>query len=423
MRFCYVRIALLAGILAATEFAESTRTTSKVATLREERSRPSDRNGITSVGDEQRTGPIRERDMLLEQFVREVLLNDFKYHSRVVNKFVNQHATMLEENTPPQDVYKEMAGALTPNLLLATRKWKTWAYFASKYCARNGKDPHEYIVEVMSDEYGAGPLSEILAAAVNKRKTPNLVTKLEKVQISLWLRQQYQPQKVFELLRVEDAWEKGKFLNPRFATWTRYLERLHEAKETKNVVDTEVRTLCEIYGYSRLLKMLTLPENASEKSTQYLDVLKSIGLEEKRTPYQIVSLLLEDVEEVIEQFKLLFFDAPVREFWFIYAKNFDARYPDLEETLCSTLTRIFGLPQLLTMLHAAANASAKEMSGVVLWYIEFQFLEWKTLNVKKITDLEVDLTNIPKPVFEAFEKAYTKYYTKDFRPQKEDFKI
>lgn len=426
MRFCYLRAAVLAGILAATAPAESTSLSARPATLREERSPPSDRDDVaavgSSVGDEERVREFGKRIVTIPRFIKNVLLDDFnekdaavKGSSRLLNKMVKQGKT-------PQEAYIMMGSDAKKREVLTTVSWKTWAFYASKYCAQNDLDPHEYIFKVMSHHYGASQLSEVLAVAASNANMKNFAEKLQELQLSEWLREQYQPQQVFDLLKVDNAWIDNLFDSPQFVAWTHYLKRLHEVEYDENPIAFEVSSLRKFVSDISLLKMLMLPENAlHSKSEKYLELLTSIWLNDRIKPHQMVSMLLQGFEESDHQFRMLFIYETVRNYWRLYTNRFNMRYPGSNALLFERITSIYGLPKLLIKLHATVNMADEEISGMALWYLALQFSEWNTDEVIDIIRLMPDLTSSDKfPAIAVMRNAYIKY-TLGYQLSREDF--
>lgn len=429
MRFCYLPIALLAGILATRASADSTQTKLKSTPLSKERSLPSDRNDGAaigaSVGDEDRGGLLHPRIMSARQFAEEVLLNAPGYRQYVVIKASRRFDDLVASNGMPHKYYEKMVGKVPMKELLISGPWRTWAFFASKYSVYNNIDPHEYIVRVMLDYHGAKKVYEILVAAAGESTTKALAQKLQEVQIMLWVEKQYQPQAVYDLVRVADVWKDNIFASPQYAVWTRYLELLHKAEYAEDPIGTEVRSLHDFIDYSLLLEMPLFPKNVVHpKSAQYLQVLESIGLDTSYSPYGIVSMLLRGVKQSENQFTHLLLCQPAKKFWIDYTMNFNKRYPHLEVSLFETLASVISLPKLMTMLHATVIGSDEYKSGMTLSYFETQFSEWKTLKVEKMRDIKPDLTTIPhedRPVVKAVWLAYLRYCNKNTRPVKADF--
>lgn len=410
MRFRYLRIAVLAGILAATASADSTRRNS---TLREERLPPSGRNDIAaigaSVGDEDRAGRVRDNLMPISDFAKEVLLNGRDAQDKAVNKLLKKYSAMIRERKTPHELYKELVGFEAKEEVLTTNEWKSWAFFASIYSVHIREDPLEYIVEVMSNLYGAGQLSKILAVAVHDSKMKNLAEKLQEAQVSSWLQKQYQPQQVYDLLKAGEVTVDDNLDHPLAATYARYLERLREVENKRNVVATVVSDRHEIMEYGSKLRKLMLPENALDpQSAEHLQVVMSDGLKKSFSPDQIVSMLLENVKDSDHQLRLLFEYVPIRNFWMEYAKKFNRLHPGLLAPLFEKITSICGLPKLLVWLHAAVNVPDRYFSDMVRWYVELQFSEWKKSRVTDISFMMPDLTT--NPVIEAMKNAYSKYY-------------
>lgn len=418
MRFRYLRIALLTGVLAATAPADSTGTKSKSATLHEERSPPTDRDDIAAIGpsgdDEDRTGSISAQEMSIRTFIEKVLLNEYRYQNAGVGGWSEIFNKLVKENAIPHEAYESLVSNAKETTVMGSTQWRLWAFFASKYCARIGKNPHEYIFEKMTNLYGAARFSEILDAAADQSTMKNLVRKLQQMQLSSWLENQYTLQTVFNLLQLEAVWDKNIFDSPRFATWTWYLKRLPMMEYEKNPVATEVFGLYTFIDYDSLLKMPMLPMNALHpKSKPYLHVLKLIGLATEKSPYNIVSALLKGVEESDEQFTVLFMLEPEKKFWMIYVKEFNEHYPTHQVSLCDTLASTFGMPKLMTMLHAAVVGPDEKKSNMALIVLEYQFSEWKKAGVTDIEKMMQDLTDIPdedKTAIKAIGQAYLVYY-------------
>lgn len=427
MRLRYLCAALLAGIMAATAFTDSTSTTSESAASREERSRPSDRDDIAAIGasgnDEDRTGPNQAHKMTVSRFFKEVLLHDAETHSTFLNGWSNDLNKLVVEKTTPEEIYEAFVRDVTEPLL-TSHAWKRWAFYASKYCVQHNINPHKYIVEVMSDHYGAGRFSEILAVPVESPIVKKLIALLREVQILLWLRERYTLEQVFSVLQVNEVWANNIFESPRFATWTRYLQRVYNSIYKKNPVGTEVYGLWGFIKFDELLMMPMIPKNAQHsKSARYLQVFKSIGLSKKALPSQFVSLMLKVVETDEEKFTMLFTYESTRDFWMDYVKEFNKQYPHHTTSLCKTLNSIYDLPELFTMLLAAVKSPLDERSGMALWYFTLQFAEWKASRVNHIADIMPDRYNIPSeipPVITVTWQAYIKFLHK-FRLSKADF--
>lgn len=425
MRFCYLRIPLLAGILAATASANSTSTSTKLAALREERSRLSNRNDFAAMGasvsDEDRVVTFRAEEMSIRRFIEDVLLLRFPKQKRLLDGFSQVYNNMVKEQVSPQTDYKNVLKEVGDEPLLESAPWKRWAFFVSKYAFQEYGDPHEYIVAIMLEHHGASQFSEILDAAEPTMKS--LVNKLQDAQISLWAKLNYTPQTVFNLLHLEKLWDKNIFASRQFNTWTRYLEHVPNAKYVDEPVGNEVHSLCEFVGYDRLLRLLmSMGKDPGPKGVQYLEVLKSIKLNMGEFPVSIVSILLEGTQDSESQFTLLFIYEPTKKFWMTYAQAFFKRYPYIETSLCKALTAIFDVPTLLTMLHAAAIAPDKERSDMALWYLTLQFSEWKKTWATDVSYLMSDSTNLTYenwPANYAIWQAYFQFCKHGTRPTKE----
>lgn len=425
MRFCYLHIAVLAGILAATAPADSTSTS---ATLREEPSRPFDRNDLaaigSSVGDEDRAGEFGQNLMTIKHFAKNVLLNDFGVQNTAMKGLSNKFNEYVEEGLLPHEHYIEMVDDATKKGVLTTPAWISWAFFAGKYSNYEHEDPHEYIVKSMTSLYGAGQFAEVLAVAVYNPEMKFLAKKLQEVQLSSWLEKRYQPQQVFNLLQMDQVWRHNLFDSPRFVTWTHYLKCLYGVAYEKNPIGIELLILRDFIEYGALLKMLMMPENASHpKSVHYLQALMLFGLSRPTSPDQIVSMLLKGIEKSDHQFRLLFIYEPIRNCWMVYADWFNMMYPGFNAPLLEKITSIYGLPKLLVKLHAYMGTPDAELSGMTLWYVKLQFLEWKMSGVTDILEKMPDLTTSDNfLVIEVFRRAYFKYYyTSGYQLSKADF--
>lgn len=353
MRFCYLKLALLAGALASEAPADSTR-------LRVVHSYASDRDGFpvpTSIRDEKLVGvDDEERGYLtFAHFAKTVLLSD-KYTSELVEKnAVTEVSGLIVDRASPSQILSDHELSHVSSDLLADKTWVKWAYFVcASHGSKNPQKNHEAIIRAMATQCGYDTLAKKLLEAATLPNSKVFANALIQMMIDHRLDFGYKPVTLLRLLRI-DVKMDNFFESEQFGMLSHYLSVLIGPQYALNPYFYEFIVFHEWLEKAIFLKMLTSPGNAKKRrSMEYMAWLKLVWLNEKVAPYKVVFMLKFDKEQDY-LFLNLEANGPASSFWVDYWWRFRDMYPGDRESLMVTLTK--GLwPRGQTVLEAAKNA-------------------------------------------------------------------
>ncbi|KAL8005180.1 hypothetical protein Plhal703r1_c08g0043341 [Plasmopara halstedii] len=161
-----------------------------------------------------------------------------------------------------------------------------------------------------------------------------------------------------------------------FFKWVKYIRLQNGVQNEETYILAELENLIAIYGETKLVWILTLPNNQNDKGQKYLKALSSKWLNERKNPVAVVKMVIP----TSDSFLYRGFEKFSPRVWIDYHIKFYKRYPDGAHTvtLLDTLKEAFGSAKVAKMLREARVSkyvSDKDKEWA-LYFQQAQYQEW-----------------------------------------------
>ncbi|KAL7682410.1 hypothetical protein Plhal304r1_c049g0130971 [Plasmopara halstedii] len=254
-----------------------------------------------------------------------------------------------------------------PPNLLADESWRKWALFICYRDVRDWSRRHEILVHGMKTIFSSKNLEFIFRNALQDPHTTLLAAALLK----------YEPQLFDTITRNIFAEVDYRHLfSEQFFEWVKCIRLQNGDRPEETYILAELENLIAIYGETKLVWILTLPNNQNDKGQKYLKALSSKWLNERKNPVAVVKMVIP----TSDSFLYRGFEKFSPRVWIDYHIKFYKRYPDGAHTvtLLDTLKEAFGSAKVAKMLREARVSkyvSDKDKEWA-LYFQQAQYQEW-----------------------------------------------
>ncbi|KAL8011119.1 hypothetical protein Plhal710r2_c054g0161751 [Plasmopara halstedii] len=388
VHFRYLRTVVAASLLAASALARtnSTFATSQVEPL----------TGSQSIDNE-----FRGMTAMTASFFREKILKSTQRYSTLglVGIAASIVPHLLSGMTPNEyaAICKMKLGS--QNLLTDT-SWIKWAYFVCNQRVNGQMEPYRKIILAMKEFFTPEDLDIIFERALQTSQTRVVAAPLL----------EHEPIINHRLTRIMlDKIDRRDFFCVRFHQWVNYIELQSGTQNREAAVFVELMYLIDFYGETDLVQILTSRENQNELGQKYLEALSVIWLNKKKSPVDVVDMVVRTERDVCN-FLYGGFKAFSPRVWVSYHLKYYEIYRNEAQTvtLLDTLTSAVGPARVAIILRLAQkspDSSARE------WGRYFQNEQYKEWFTKGLTHEAVyktianDLTIHPWEILERYHIA------------------
>ncbi|KAL8011117.1 hypothetical protein Plhal710r2_c054g0161731 [Plasmopara halstedii] len=326
MHFRYLRTILLASLLATSALARTNLTSTTSQTVNS--------SGSQSTDEEFRT----------------FTLDHFRFVSEQTSDDLDLYR--IKDSVLPYLQSKDFAKAVGlkfgPPNLLATLSWRKWAYLICRRDVKDWSRRHEILLHGMKTIFPPENLEFIFRNALQDPHTTLLAAALLK----------YEPQLFDTITRNIFAKVDYRHLfSEQFFEWVKCIRLQNGDRPEETYILAELEHLITIYGETKLVGILTLPNNQNDKGQKYLKALSSKWLNERKNPVAVVKMVIP----TSDSFLYRGFEKFSPRVWIDYHIKFYKRYPDGAHTV--------------TLLDTLKEAFDKDKEWA-LYFQQAQYQEW-----------------------------------------------
>ncbi|KAK1941024.1 hypothetical protein P3T76_007730 [Phytophthora citrophthora] len=310
----------------------------------------------------------------------------------------------LKAGNSADDVFKLLALDNAAENLLANPKLREWITYMKAF---NEKNPTKKtsLVATLTAHYGDDGLAKIVEAAKQVPSTATIAKRLQTEQIQRWLAQEKSTDKVFSLLKLDQAGD-DVFLQPQIQTWVKYVEGFYKTDTNKEAA--LFSTLASRYSEESLVQLLINAkkvQSTEDLATRVQAVQTKLWLTSKKKPEYVFNLLK------LNQEGYFILKSPLFTAWIQYTDEFRKLYYGTKLTAIATLTKFYDDEILSRMILAAMNSERMATMGKRLEMEQFR--NWY-IHGKSPKDVFKSL-NLYQSGLKAFENplysVWTKYAT------------
>lgn len=363
MRFFYLKLAVLAGALAANGFADAARMLVAPSYTSDRDEAPNLRavrtQALAGVDGEER-GVLPFAD-----FAANVLKSNKPSDDLIGKKNIMAVVRLYQKKESASQILSDQELDRVSGDLLANKAWVRWAYFVCiSSDSLRPRNNHLALIDVMLAKFGYNGLTDKLVKAAKHSNSKAFAETLIQTLIEERYIRNLQPEILIKLLRI-NLKMANLFESRQFDILSLYLSHQDGNSYAVNPYISELIAFDKCFGIANVLKMLLSSGYAKNyRSIKYQETLKKAWLNEKIPPSTIVSMLALDQAQDY-RFLNLETNRPSVEFWVDYWIEYCYKIRDNKETLMETLINGLG-PRAETVLKAAKSAEDETTKHLAL---------------------------------------------------------
>ncbi|CEG46060.1 uncharacterized protein PHALS_02382 [Plasmopara halstedii] len=189
---------------------------------------------------------------------------------------------------------------------------------------------------------------------------------------------QYEPHILFNITKKMLAEiDRLKFFGDHYNKWVRCIRIQSGHQDEETYIHTELEYFTKFYGETDLVRILTIPENQNDKGREYLKALSGIWLSQKKSPDDVMKMVIRTDDDV---YNFLYHDFTTfsPRVWVSYHSQFYRIYRNEANrlTLLDTLTSAVGSARVTIMVQKAQESPDSLAREWGRYLQKAQYREW-----------------------------------------------